>query len=52
MRADGDITKERFREKVAELDARKGAAERELAALDATSERAKLLESLPGLVEE
>jgi hypothetical protein len=52
MRADGDITKERFREKVAELDARKGAAERELAGLDATSERAKLLDSLPGLIEE
>ena len=43
---------QKFREKVAELDARKGAAERELAALDATSERAKLLDSLPGLIEE
>jgi site-specific DNA recombinase len=52
MRADGDITKEKFRDKVAELDARKAAAERELAALDATSERAKLLDSLPGLIEE
>ena len=52
MRADGDITKKKFRDKVAELDARKGAAERELAALDVSSERAKLLDSLPGLVEE
>ena len=52
MRADGDITKEKFRDKVAELDARKVAAERELRALDVTSERAKFLDSLPGLIEE
>jgi hypothetical protein len=52
MRADGDITKEEFREKVAELDARRTTAERELGALGASSERVRLLDSLPALVEE
>jgi site-specific DNA recombinase len=52
MRADGDITKEEFRNKVAGLDARKTAAERELGALTASTERLATLETLPGLVEE
>ena len=52
MRADGDITKEEFRHKVAELDARKVAAKRELSALGAGSEGARYLDSLPALVEE
>jgi len=52
MRADGDITKEEFRQKVAELDACKAAAERELKALVADSGQLETLDSLPGLVEE
>ncbi len=49
--ADGDITKEKFREKVANLDARKAAAERELGKLEAGAEHVERLEALPGLVE-
>jgi len=52
MLADGDITKEEFREKVAALDARKAAAERELEPLEHIAERKKVLDSLPDLVEE
>jgi site-specific DNA recombinase len=51
MRADGDITKEEFREKAAGLDARKTAAERELAALGGGVERLGHLDSLPDLIE-
>jgi site-specific DNA recombinase len=52
MRADGDITKEEYREKAAGLDASRAAAERELAALGSRVERARYLDALPGLVEE
>ncbi len=52
MRADGDITKEEYREKAAGLDASKAVAERELAALGSRDERARYLSALPGLVEE
>jgi site-specific DNA recombinase len=52
MRADGDITREKFREKVAGLDARKAAAERELRGLGSTTRRLTELEALPALVEE
>ena len=52
MRADGDITKEEFRQKVAVLDARKVTAERELATLDHVTERVKFLDTLPDLIEE
>jgi len=52
MRADGDITKEEFREKTAGLEARKAAAERELGALDGSAERQRYLDSLPDLIEE
>jgi hypothetical protein len=52
MRSDGDITKEEFREKVEELNARKSAAERQLGTLTASTERLATLDSLPGLVEE
>jgi hypothetical protein len=52
MRADGDITKEEFRRKTAELDSRKAAAERELKIFAARTECLETLDSLPGLVEE
>ncbi len=52
MRADGDITKEKFREKIAGLDARKAAAEQELGKLESGAEHARRLDSLPGLVEQ
>ena len=52
MRADGDITKEEFREKTAGLEARKAAAERELGALEGSAERQRYLDSLPELIEE
>jgi hypothetical protein len=52
MRADRDITKDKFRKKVAELDARKTAAERELEVLKANDGRMDELDSLPGLIEE
>jgi site-specific DNA recombinase len=52
MRADGDITKEEFREKAAGLDKRRAAAERELAALGGGAERLGYLDSLPDLIEE
>lgn len=52
MRADGDITREEFREKVAGLEARKAAAETQLGAFDGSSERQRYLDSLPGLIEE
>ena len=52
MRADGDITREEFREKAAGLDKRKAPAERELEALEDGAKRVRFLDSLPGLIEE
>jgi site-specific DNA recombinase len=52
MRAEGDITKDEFRQKAAELDARKLAAERELASLKDVDASLKDLEALPSLIEE
>jgi site-specific DNA recombinase len=52
MRAEGDITKDEFRQKAAGLDARKSAAERELASLEDADTSLKDLEALPSLIED
>jgi site-specific DNA recombinase len=52
MRAEGDITKDEFRQKAAELDARKSAAERELASLEDVDASLEYLEALPSNIEE
>ena len=52
MRAEGGITKDEFRQKAAELDARKSAAERELASLVDADASLRDLEALPSLIEE
>jgi hypothetical protein len=52
MHTEGDITKEEFRLKAAELNARKATAERELASLEDADASLKNLEALPSLLEE
>ncbi len=54
MRAEGDLSKEKYREKVAGLDARRDTAEQELERLDSegSAEHLTALDALPSLVEE
>jgi len=52
MRTEGDISKDEFRQKAAELDARKSAAERELASLEDADASLQYLEALPSIIEE